>query len=209
MLHFPCLLACLFAKAKRASKVLGDTQERTSLDERIAACDAATQVATRLAPMGYLKLSENLLLLEPFAEEFPFGLKLKVIEKLYIEELGAVLCGSKRIDESETHVEIQRLVDTFKFWESDKGQIAKGTSGMTPEQPSFLPAVCELEARITDVGFDGEEDEAFQQLVLKQRSLERRASNESAKSNSNEDTLDDGKQLGLDVEACVCAGLGD
>ena len=186
--------------------MLGDSKERGSLDMRIAAIEAAQQLATRLGGMQYGVLLQNLVILEPYAREFPMQITMHVIEKLYHNRLHCVLMGGAKEAPGKKKVpqQIRELVSSFCFWDLDvESQVNKPS--MPPDDPSFQVVVAQLLSRWSDAAEnDEEDDDAFSKLMAKQRALERKASNESASAlDGAEDGNDDGKKLASDVEAPV------
>ena len=152
--------------------------------------------------MTSLVLIENLLILEPYLQSFPWSLALRVTERLYQEDLEVVLYDSKQVTEADVPERISRLVSTFRLWEVDAGEF-EGKSGMVPGEPTFQPSVADILRRLDehgDIEEDGVEDAALNKLLQKQRALERKPSIESAHEG---DTVDERKQLNLDIEVLL------
>ena len=191
----------LAAKAKRAAKNFANSKERLALDERIAACEAAALLAVRLGSMHQPVLLQQLTILEPFAADFPLQLALKVTERNYQHELSSVLLGHRKVDGKEIPQLLKDLLSTFRYWDLDIAKHA-GKSCIRPNQPTFKPAVADLVQRWCqeEYGRGEDEDDAFQNLVVKQRALEKKNSSDSA-GDEPSDKQQEAKRLTADVEA--------
>ena len=165
------------SKAKRAGTVLGDSKERRALDERIAACEAASLLSTRLRGMNGATLTQTLVVLQPYLADMPFQLGARVTGRLIQEEMQAVLFGNAKATPEEVPVRIKNMVAGFRFWDNDILTLADKPR-VNPGKPSLQQAFAELLERQADgeeIAGD-QEDAQFAELVQKQRALERRPS---------------------------------
>ena len=192
--------AHVYTEARRACKSLGDTKERHALEERLSACDAATQLATRLGGMHYPTLLEHLTVLEQFHSDFPFQLRARVTERLYQECTNRALQADPKVKSADVTAAVQQIVSTFRFWDLEHEETAKNLlecPAMDASEPNFLPLVAQ---HLVDIeALEGAAEESDDDFTKLKRSLERRNSNES--NPDNEETRDGRRRLSSDAEA--------
>ena len=184
--------------------MFGEGQLRDSLEQRLAACEAAQTLSGRLASLNEVTLVQNLSVLEGHEQDFPFGLSVRVVQKLYLVRLRRLLAVGPQ-QEHPGLVQAGSLPDfvsQFEFWGNERGPTSY-KSAMTPENPSFRPLYIELETRFEEVvpaDAKDDDDDDFEKLMKQQRDMEQKAKETTPEEAAAEQ---EAKQLTADVQAFV------